>query len=1073
MYNIIEKIRKLKCFNDKSKCCFFYFLSKDLSAVVSSIFMMGICIGTHFLNKMFDEDISSSLSTACYFFLIIVCISLIVFIIGIYWNKHLILIRQIITCISTYLFFSLSCFICNFSSLLFSPIFYDDYNLVIIYADSYIEDNYNFDEEVDYDYIEIKKYIKRKLYIQSILHIICIALIIYYTSVVKAYFKEKELDILGEYECGVNLNSSVNSNNNSTNHINSSLINILRKGKGSNTNISTVGKSNLYRSNNNSNSNLNLNNSNLSINIIRSNIVIPFLIKETNAEKTNTVNILIRNPDLPEFLMVEDEIWQSFYESTINQYFEETEMKNPLLNDVEFSFSFLNYTPSDSNYTDQYWEHEMYIIDSIIAGDFDLLILDERILFSEISFMETFYLEYYVGREPSKKNLLNLSPYFDKKKTQLSFHDPKILKDGYIDDQLYALPYEMDFDLLYYRHKDDVSNDLVKKMESLTWNEFVSTIIDELNYPLEMAISYDDDLINFLIEYTSNTYNLTKTYDPDYFKVFYNETGKELLYSFRNIVEKYTHDSVEDSLYITLDDALIDFINGESTFFKGKASHHNLFNETSSISFTLPPRYISAKYNKYLVINKNSNINKDLLVDIALELTSENMQLYRAKNFGSIPTFDFSKINKNNLNNRNNNRNNKRDDDIINIYCEIEPDICTKILEMKPLYIKDIFKTKYAPAFFEIEYILPDFLRTYIAHDSEEERVTTIFKNIDHLILSDLGVFGVLSYIVASFFSIIFFIIMYLVYKYKEHPYLKVISPIFCNIIIFGCILDMTKILLDMPPYFPIKVHIAYLYDSISVNLIYLPMFMVTYRIYRIYQSKSFIMNSLNNKRLLMILGIIISVNLLYKISVLITSDFYYSTYNYISSSRFPMWLFTNYPVHDMIDKIFLYSVYIALLFMIITTERQAKSYGDISYTYIIFVINISEFIITSFSQKMSHEHYSFYFFLLVLYICVVTFVCIYILVGARVLLIILTISEFNPTNNSNYDLREFIPLKASRKRYFSLIMKLKDMATHTFTKYTTSRSNMSNNSSNMSSNVNINSTTSSTDAFINPKSNH
>jgi len=273
----------------------------------------------------------------------------------------------------------------------------------------------------------------------------------------------------------------------------------------------------------------------------------------------------------------------------------------------------------------------------------------------------------------------------------------------------------------------------------------------------------------------------------------------------------------------------------------------------------------------------------------------------------------------------------------------------------------------------------------------------------------------------------------------------------------------MAKILLDMPPYFPFKAQIAYLYDAISINLIYLPMFVVTYRIYRIYQSKSFLSKSLNNKRLLIIFGIIISVNFLYRFLVLMTSDFYYSTYNYISSSRFPMWLFTNYDVHDVIDKVFSYAIYIALLFMIITTERSARNFGDISYIYIIFVINISEFIVTSFSQKLSHEHYPLYYFLLVLYICVVTLLSLYVLVGARVLLVILTVSEFNISNNSNIDLKEFIPLKPSRGRYMSLMKRIKDVATHTFTRSNQSRSNMSNNNysnindNNDNSNMNIN----------------
>ncbi|OUM56916.1 hypothetical protein PIROE2DRAFT_65300, partial [Piromyces sp. E2] len=332
------------------------------------------------------------------------------------------------------------------------------------------------------------------------------------------------------------------------------------------------------------------------------------------AEKT-TINILMRLPDLTENLQPEE--YQIFYEED---------------------------------------------------GSFDLMIIDERSLFVDISFMETYYMELGFGRNPSKQHILNLSKYIDPE--LLKFHDPKILKDGYINDDLYALPYETDFDLLYYRPKDTISQNLVKKMESVNWDEMVYQIMEIDNYPLEMAISHDNDLFNFFFEYTSNKYNLTKAYDPNYFKVFYNDTANDIFDSFFNVVATYTNNTIDSALFLPYEDALLNFINGESIFFRGKASHHHLFsslsddtmenteeiNTESNFSFasTLPPKYISAKFNKYLIVNKHSEVDKDLLIDVALELTSKNMQLYRANNLGNIPTFDFSSFSTTDINSNTN-----------------------------------------------------------------------------------------------------------------------------------------------------------------------------------------------------------------------------------------------------------------------------------------------------------------------------------------------------------------------------------------------------------------------------------
>jgi len=69
-------------------------------------------------------------------------------------------------------------------------------------------------------------------------------------------------------------------------------------------------------------------------------------------------------------------------------------------------------------------------------------------------------------------------------------------------------------------------------------------------------------------------------------------------------------------------------------------------------------------------------------------------------------------------------------------------------------------------------------------------------------------------------------------------------------------------------------------------------MFVITYRIYRIFQSRSIISKSLSDKRLLIVIIVIMIVTFLYKVFTLLTSEFYFSTYDDIIDSRYPMWLF-------------------------------------------------------------------------------------------------------------------------------------------------------------------------------------
>ncbi|KAL6632831.1 hypothetical protein U3516DRAFT_866306 [Neocallimastix sp. 'constans'] len=166
-------------FSKKGRLCCFFFLPLDISAILSSIIIAGVCVLTHYLNIMINEEISTSLKTAGFIFAVVFLISLLVFIIGILMKK-LILIQQLATGSAIYIFFSLACFCCSFATLLISYTFKDEYNLIIVYKDYYIDDHPDTELEED----EIISIMKKTFYLKSLAHIVLIGIMV---SKKKAY----------------------------------------------------------------------------------------------------------------------------------------------------------------------------------------------------------------------------------------------------------------------------------------------------------------------------------------------------------------------------------------------------------------------------------------------------------------------------------------------------------------------------------------------------------------------------------------------------------------------------------------------------------------------------------------------------------------------------------------------------------------------------------------------------------------------------------------------------------------------------------------------------------------------
>ena len=143
-------------------------------------------------------------------------------------------------------------------------------------------------------------------------------------------------------------------------------------------------------------------------------------------------------------------------------------------------------------------------------------------------------------------------------------------------------------------------------------------------------------------------------------------------------------------------------------------------------------------------------------------------------------------------------------------------------------------------------------------------------------------------------------------YKLREHAYIKVISPLFCNLIIIGCILNMIKLFKFIPPYSSTKIKIFLLIETIGTNLIYIPMFAVAYRIFVIYKTKTFMSNKLNNKRLLIGVMVSVSIAVIYNLIIVLTNRFYYITMGSISVARFPVGKYSNFDTFNKIYQMYL-----------------------------------------------------------------------------------------------------------------------------------------------------------------------
>lgn len=123
-----------------------------------------------------------------------------------------------------------------------------------------------------------------------------------------------------------------------------------------------------------------------------------------------------------------------------------------------------------------------------------------------------------------------------------------------------------------------------------------------------------------------------------------------------------------------------------------------------------------------------------------------------------------------------------------------------------------------------------------------------------------------------------------------------------------------------------------------------------------------------------------------------------------------------------------------SLLFLIITVGKLSYKFSDIWYMFVVYIMNIQDYVSEEVITSLSYEKFSKYFFYLVFINCIVCIYCIHILVGTRIVHIMLSPydSDLDSSKYKFIDLKEFVPLRLSKKKYFNFIKKIKQLKTYT-----------------------------------------
>jgi len=89
----------------------------------------------------------------------------------------------------------------------------------------------------------------------------------------------------------------------------------------------------------------------------------------------------------------------------------------------------------------------------------------------------------------------------------------------------------------------------------------------------------------------------------------------------------------------------------------------------------------------------------------------------------------------------------------------------------------------------------------------------------------------------------------------------------------------LIKIIKFIPPYSETKIKKILLLGTLGTNLIYIPMFGVTYRIFLVFKMNSLKINIINDRQLLIGVISIISLSFIFNLVIVLTKRFFLQNY--------------------------------------------------------------------------------------------------------------------------------------------------------------------------------------------------
>ncbi|ORY53347.1 periplasmic binding protein-like II [Neocallimastix californiae] len=611
-----------------------------------------------------------------------------------------------------------------------------------------------------------------------------------------------------------------------------------------------------------------------------------FFFSRVYAEDT-IIQILIEKPDL-----INGANWKS-YSTFMDQYTLKVNPKNSMdiSSNVHVHFSFNPDEKPVYNNNNEYVWNVGYLMKQLQDSKYDMMVVDEKFLYSDVSVIKSDYVissfnlsDYYNRHDDFSDFYVDLTDYI--KKEELSHHDDNILSKSYLNDRLYALPFGIDFNLLYYYNNE---NSTKLDFEFNTWDDLVAMNLGNKDKdPLSVAFAEKDELLDLFVEYLESQNDQFYNNGQNYFDLLYSEESKKYYNSFKDFINKSSLKSINRTLETTFEDAYNSFItNKQSVIFNGKASQFNSFVQNNvTVTATLPPKHLDVINGRFLIINKNSKVKKEILIDVAQQLTSKEMELIRAERLGSIPTFNIQMNDKN----------------YVKSYCQYNSEICSLLKKMKPINIKEIFKSSDSAPFMEVRFYLPENIKEFLIGEKNLKEFGSIISNIKYLIMDKPEnkyylIFG--FYILTLVFSSLTVYIMYLIYKYRNNSNIKYLSPGFCNIIMLGFIMCMISPVINNNCKSAFQAKILFIYDMINTVSFFLPMFLITFRIYLIYSNKTKITfgNKLDNKHLYLFFSLVLASTVIYSIINTFVYRYYVISFSNIDNHRRAIYDYSNHKI--------------------------------------------------------------------------------------------------------------------------------------------------------------------------------